>query len=49
MERTMKAADEREQAIAWLMKELDKGRKSGEEHGWLTLEEVEAELGISNA
>ena len=37
---------ERAQATIRLMNELAKGRKSGEEKGWLTLEEVERELGI---
>lgn len=36
---------ERAQATIRLMNELAKGRKSGEEKGWLTLEEVERELG----
>lgn len=31
-----------------LMNELGMGRKSGEEKGWLTLEDVEKNLGISN-
>lgn len=31
---------EKEQAIQQLMAELEKGRKSGETEGWLTLEEV---------
>ena len=31
-----------------LMNELAKGRKSGEEKGWLTLEAVEENLGIVN-
>ena len=37
---------ERAQAAIRLMNELAKGRKSGEEKGWLTLEEVERELGV---
>ena len=37
---------ERTQATIRLMNELAKGRKSGEEKGWLTLEEVERELGV---
>ena len=37
---------ERAQATIRLMNELAKGRKSGEEKGWLTLEEVERELGV---
>lgn len=32
---------EKEQVIQQLMAELEKGRKSGETEGWLTLEEVE--------
>ena len=39
---------EREQATRRLMKELEEGRRSGEEEGWLTLEEVEEYLGISH-
>ena len=35
---------ERYQAELWLMSELEKGRKSGEEKGWLTLDEVKARL-----
>ena len=31
-----------------LMNELAKGRKSGEEKGWLTLEAVEKHLGIAD-
>lgn len=37
---------ERTQAALQLMNELAKGRKSGEENGWLSLEEVEESLGI---
>lgn len=37
---------ERAQATIRLLNELAKGRKSGEEKGWLTLEEVERELGV---
>lgn len=37
---------DRIQAIIRLLNELAKGRKSGEEKGWLTLEEVERELGV---
>lgn len=37
---------ERAQATIRLMNELAKGRKSGDEKGWLTLEEVERELGV---
>lgn len=36
----------REEAVAKLMSELEKGWKSGEEEGWLNLEEVETYLGI---
>lgn len=39
---------ERMQATLRLMNELAKGRKSGEEKGWLTLENVEKQLGIIN-
>lgn len=39
---------ERAQATIQLMSELAKGRKSGEEEGWLTLEAVEKSLGIVN-
>ena len=37
---------EKTQATLRLMNELAKGRRSGETEGWLTLEEVEAHLGI---
>lgn len=37
---------EKAQATLRLMNELAKGRRSGETEGWLTLEEVEAHLGI---
>ena len=37
---------DRIQATIQLMNELAKGRKSGEKKGWLTLEEVERELGV---
>ena len=39
---------EKTQATLRLMDELAKGRKSGEEKGWLTLEAVEERLGIKN-
>ena len=39
---------ERAQATIQLMNELAKGRKSGEEKVWLTLEAVEKSLGIVN-
>ena len=31
-----------------LMNELEKGRRSGETKGWLTLEDVERNLGIAD-
>ena len=37
---------ERTQATIRLMNELEKGRRSGEENGWLSLEAVEAQLGL---
>ena len=37
---------EKPQATLKLMQELAKGRHSGETEGWLTLEEVEKDLGI---
>ncbi len=39
---------EKTQATLQLMNELSKGRKSGEENGWLTLEDVERNLGIQH-
>lgn len=39
---------EKMQATLRLMNELAKGRKSGEEKGWLTLENVEKQLGFIN-
>ena len=39
---------EKTQATLRLMNELAKGRRSGETEGWLTLEEVEAHLGIQH-
>ena len=39
---------EKTQATIQLMNELEKGRKSGEEKGWLTLEAVEENLGLSH-
>ena len=39
---------EKMQATLRVMNELAKGRKSGEEKGWLTLENVEKHLGIIN-
>lgn len=38
---------EKTQAMLRLMSELEKGRRSGEEEGWLTIEEVEEHLGIT--
>jgi len=37
----------RTQAAIKLMAELVKGRKSGEEQGWETIEDVEAALGVT--
>lgn len=39
---------EKSLATIKLMNELAKGRRSGETEGWLTLEEVEANLGIAD-
>ena len=39
---------EKTQATLKLMSELEKGRRSGEENGWLSLEEVEKYLGIED-
>ena len=39
---------EKTQAAIRLMNELEKGRKSGEEKGWLTLEDVEENLGLTH-
>ena len=39
---------EKSQATIRLMNELAKGRKSGEEKGWLTLEAVEEHLGLTH-
>lgn len=39
---------EKMQATIKLMGELAKGEKSGRDQGWLSLEQVEAELGITN-
>ena len=39
---------EKTQATIHLMSELAKGRKSGEEKGWLALEAVEETLGITH-
>lgn len=37
---------ERRQASLRLMKELSVGQKSGEENGWLSLEEIGENIGI---
>ena len=39
---------EKAQATIRLMSEIAKGRRSGEEEGWLSVEEVEKSLGITN-
>ena len=39
---------EKTQATIRLMSEIAKGRRSGEEEGWLSVEEVEKSLGITN-
>lgn len=39
---------EKTQATLRLMSELAKGRRSGETEGWLTLDEVESQLGIAD-
>lgn len=39
---------EKAQATIRLMNELAKGRRSGEEKGWLTLEAVEEHLGLAH-
>ncbi|MCI8440549.1 MAG: type II toxin-antitoxin system prevent-host-death family antitoxin [Oscillospiraceae bacterium] len=39
---------EKMQATLRLMRELTKGRKSGEEKGWLTMEAVEKNLGLAH-
>lgn len=40
--------EEQAEAVLTLLQELDKGRQSGEEKGWFTLEEVEASLALSH-
>jgi PHD/YefM family antitoxin component YafN of YafNO toxin-antitoxin module len=40
---------EKTQAAIKLMSELEKGRISGEQEGWFSLEEVRRELGIPHA
>ncbi len=42
------AVYEKTQTTIRLMNELVKGRKSGEEKSWLTLEAVEEKLGLSH-
>ena len=39
---------EKTQATIRLMNEIAKGRRSGETEGWLTLEDVEKNLGIAD-
>lgn len=39
---------EKTEATLHLMNELEKGRKSGEVNGWLSLEGVEKKLGVNN-
>ena len=39
---------ERTQAVLKLMSELSKGERSGNEKGWLSIDDVEKELGIVN-
>lgn len=39
---------EKTQATIKLLNELSKGRKSGEQEGWLTLEAVESHLGLAH-
>jgi len=40
---------EKMQTTLELMNEIAKGRKSGEEQGWVDIDDVESRLGISNA
>jgi antitoxin Phd len=40
---------EKLQATIKLMGELAKGEKSGREQGWLSIDEVEVSLGVTNA
>ena len=40
---------EKMQATLELMNEIAKGRKSGEVHGWVDIDDVESRLGITNA
>ena len=39
---------ERTQAVLKLMIELSKGERSGNEKGWLSIDDVEKELGVVN-
>jgi prevent-host-death family protein len=39
---------EKTQATLKLMSELAKGEKSGKEQGWLSIDEVEVSLGVTN-
>lgn len=38
--------DEKTQAVLRLLDELEKGKRTGEENGWLTLEAMEETLGL---
>jgi len=40
--------NEKEQATLELLSELAQGKKSGEEESWLSLDEVEADLGVNS-
>ena len=40
-------SEEYEQAAAELMRELEKGMQSAREGGWIDIEDVEKELGIT--
>lgn len=31
---------EKNEALAWLLSEIEKGRRSGEEKGWISAEEI---------
>ena len=39
----------KKEAAIILMKELEKGKLSGENEGWVTLEDIRNEFGITNA
>ncbi len=39
---------ERTQATLKLLAELARGKKEGREHGWLSIDELEADLGVKN-